>query len=678
MTDQHLRRQVLIPLTLTFLVLLGSFLYSGYTIRQSNISTELEHRYSGAQALFNELLSSKIEWMTATAEIIVRDEAMKNSMRRGDRDALYRQALPYFGRMSSRGGITHFYFHTQDARAFLRVSRPAQFGDSINRRTMRQAMQTGKPEYGLELGSLGTFSLRAVIPWRDESGPLGFIELGMEIESTLQAIKNITLVDYVMAIDKGFLDRQKWEAGMGMLRRQTDWDLLPDKVVIDKTLDRVPPSVAELLSRKGQLSSADTWRPASLDGRSFAARLFPLSESRGRVVGNFVLLYDITKETRDFSYFVLRIFVFGLALSAVLFIFAWRTLGRTEHKLETVRDKLLSEMANTNKVNALLEGEVEERRRVEADLVQLNENLEQRVAERTLNIEMMSRDIEKAHDELELAYLELKARQATILHQDKMAGIGLLAAGVAHEINNPIGFMASNIEELREYIPRLRRFFELQQNALETSAEPGVKRALQREREELDIDYIFTDFDLLIEESLEGAGRISSIVQNLRSFSRVDDVEYKLADIQECLESTVNITNYVLRYKAEVRREYGDIPKVHCCPQQLNQVFMNLLINAAQAIEKSGVVTIRTWADTTSVYVSVTDTGIGIPQETVSKIFEPFFTTKEVGKGTGLGLSIAYDIVSQHRGEIHVQSEPGRGTTFTIGLPLDAGAEHVR
>jgi len=677
MTEQHLRKQVLIPLTLTFLVLLGSFLYSGYKIRQNNISSALEHRYSGAQALFNELLSGRIDWMMATAEVIVRDESLKKAMRRGDRDALYRKARPHFDKMSSRGGITHFYFHTQDARVFLRVARPNQFGDTINRQTMRQALQSGKPEYGLELGSLGTLSLRTVIPWRDGSGHLGFIELGTEIGSTLQAIKNITQVDYVVTIDKTFLDRKKWETGMGMLRRQTDWDLFPDKVVIDTTLDRIPPSVAGLLSREGRLSSAETWRKAGLDGRSFAIRLFPLSENGGRVVGNFVLLYDVTKEMSGFTSFVVRIFVFGLALSMVIFIFAWRTLGRTEQKLDTVRNKLMSEVANTNKVNALLEGEVDERRRVEADLVQLNENLEQRVAERTLNIEMMSHQVEKAHKELELAYLELKARQATILHQDKMAGIGLLAAGVAHDINNPIGFVTNNIEELSEYIPRLRRFFESQQKALETGAEPGVKEVLQKEREELDIDYILMDFDLLIEESLEGARRISSIVQNLRSFSRVDDVEYKLADIQECLESTINITNYVLRYKAEVRRDYRAIPMVRCCPQQLNQVFMNLLINAAHAIEKSGVVTIRTWADTASVYVSVTDTGIGIPTETLPKIFEPFFTTKEVGKGTGLGLSIAYDIVSRHRGEIDVQSEPGRGTTFTIRLPMDAGAEHV-
>jgi len=677
MTDQRLRKQVLIPLTLTFLVLLGTFLYSGYAIRQNNISSALEHRYSGAQVLFNEMLTGRIDLMMATAEVIVRDEALKKAMRLGDRSALYRDALPFYKEMSKRGGITHFYIHTREGRSFLRVSRPGQFGDPINRWTMQRAMQTGKPECGLELGALGTFSLRVVIPWSDKSGNLGFIELGSEIDSTLRAIKHITQIDYVVTIDKTYLDRKKWEIGMGMLRQRTDWNMFPDNVVIYKTLDRIPSTVAGLLSREGRLSPAKTWKKASIDDRSYAARLFPLSDSRGRAVGNFVLLYDITKEMRDFTYFILRILVFGAALSAVLFIFAWRTLGRTELKLKTIRNELLNEVTNTNKINALLEVEVEERRRVEADLVQLNEHLEQRVAERTLNIEKISREIENAHHELERAYLELKARQATILHQDKMAGIGQLAAGVAHDINNPIGFVTNNIEELREYIPRLRRFIDSLQKALDTSAEAGVREALLREREELDIDYIFGDLDQLIEESLEGAGRIGSIVQNLRSFSRVDEVEYKLADIHECLESTINITNYVLRYKAEVRREYRDIPKVRCCPQQINQVFMNLLINAAQAIEKWGMVTVRTWADTETMYVSVTDTGIGIPPETLPKIFEPFFTTKETGKGTGLGLSIAYDIVTRHRGEIRVQSEPGRGTIFTISLPLDEGAENA-
>ena len=169
---------------------------------------------------------------------------------------------------------------------------------------------------------------------------------------------------------------------------------------------------------------------------------------------------------------------------------------------------------------------------------------------------------------------------------------------------------------------------------------------------------------------MEGASRVSDIVKNLRSFSRVDDFSFKLADINECLESSIKITQHELRHKAQIHRQYGEIPAVFCCPQQLNQAFMNLLVNAAHAIDKRGDVTLRSWADTEYFYLAISDSGCGIPEHQLSKIFEPFYTTKEAGKGTGLGLSIVNDIISLHHGEISVQSRLNQGTTFTIKLPL--------
>ena len=275
------------------------------------------------------------------------------------------------------------------------------------------------------------------------------------------------------------------------------------------------------------------------------------------------------------------------------------------------------------------------------------------------------------HSELEGAYNELKLTQAKILQQEKMASIGQLAAGVAHEINNPIGFVNSNLGTLRKYTVKLGEFIEVQAKMIVALGTAASQEEHSEARKKFKVDYVLQDITDLVEESLEGVERVRTIVANLKTFSRVDQAERKASDLNECLESTINIVWNELKYKVDLKREYGELPLVVCYPQQLNQVFMNLLMNAAQAIAEHGVITVRTWHDDGVVRVAITDTGNGIPAENLPRLFEPFFTTKEVGKGTGLGLSIAYDIVTkQHHGEISVQSEVGCGTTFMVTIPL--------
>ena len=193
---------------------------------------------------------------------------------------------------------------------------------------------------------------------------------------------------------------------------------------------------------------------------------------------------------------------------------------------------------------------------------------------------------------------------------------------------------------------------------------------LKKKQNQLEINYILEDIGPLIKESLDGAERVKKIVENLKTFSRIDQTDYKHADINECIESTLNIISNEIKYKATVEKEYGNIPSTKCYPQQLNQVFMNLLINAAQAIEKQGTIKIKTWNGDEVIKISISDTGCGVPEEKLEKIFDPFFTTKEVGKGTGLGLSICYEIIKKHDGNITVDSEAGQGTTFTVQIPV--------
>ncbi len=280
--------------------------------------------------------------------------------------------------------------------------------------------------------------------------------------------------------------------------------------------------------------------------------------------------------------------------------------------------------------------------------------------------------LEIKNQELKNANKELKATQSTVLQQEKMASIGQLAAGVAHEINNPTGFITSNLGTLEKYVSKLTEFINFQTSEIASLSTSEKIELMKKQRSKLKVDYILNDVGDLVKESLDGADRIKKIVQNLKSFSRIDDSENQSADINECIESTLNIVWNELKYKTTVKKEYGDLPHAICNPQQINQVFMNLLVNAAQAIETQGEILIKTWNGGGSVHISITDTGCGIPQDKISKIFEPFYTSKEVGQGTGLGLSIAYDIVKKHNGEILITSEPGKGTTFKVTLPSES------
>jgi signal transduction histidine kinase len=264
----------------------------------------------------------------------------------------------------------------------------------------------------------------------------------------------------------------------------------------------------------------------------------------------------------------------------------------------------------------------------------------------------------------------LKGAQAKVLHQEKMASIGLLAAGVAHEISNPIGFIHSNLSTLGKYLSRIVRFLAVQSGCIAAGAPPEQVGFVRQEQAGLKIDYIVKDLEDLVRESLEGAERVQSIVADLKSFSRVDESDYRPADLNESLRSTINIAWNEIRHKATLQKELGEIPRTRCYPQQMSQVFMNLLVNAAHAIEGRGVITVRSWKEGGYVCVSVADTGRGIPEENLNRIFEPFFTTKEAGRGTGLGLSIACDIVKKHNGEIAVRSEAGKGTVFTVRIPV--------
>ncbi len=245
-----------------------------------------------------------------------------------------------------------------------------------------------------------------------------------------------------------------------------------------------------------------------------------------------------------------------------------------------------------------------------------------------------------------------------LIQSDKLAAIGTLAAGVAHEINNPIGYINSNLNTMNKYLAKINQYTESIKN---TDAAKWN-----------DLQEMLKDFIDAVNESIEGANRVKKIVVDLKSFSRIDRAEKEMANLNEGIESTLNIVWNEIKYTCKVEKDYGDLPDLYCIPNQLNQVFLNLLVNAGQSIAgKSGLIKIKTWADEQNIYASIEDNGCGIPEKNLKRIFEPFFTTKEVGKGTGLGLSLVYDIIQKHKGHISISSEIGVGTKFAITLPRE-------
>ena len=297
-----------------------------------------------------------------------------------------------------------------------------------------------------------------------------------------------------------------------------------------------------------------------------------------------------------------------------------------------------------------------------------------RVLERSeliAHLSVSNLELTKERMEQQVLISKLQEAQSHLMQSEKMASIGQLAAGVAHEINNPIGFVYSNLGALEKYVLNLFGMLDAYEQAESEIASSGIREQLQEARKKLDIAFLKDDLHALMNESKEGITRVKNIVQNLKDFSHVDaSDEWHYSDLHAGLNSTLNIVNNEIKYKAEVVKEYGDIPQVECLPSQLNQVFMNLLVNASHAIDERGTITIRTGRKDDEVWVEVVDTGKGIPAENLKKIFDPFFTTKPIGKGTGLGLSLSYGIIQKHHGRIEVQSEVGKGTAFRVWLPL--------
>jgi signal transduction histidine kinase len=291
---------------------------------------------------------------------------------------------------------------------------------------------------------------------------------------------------------------------------------------------------------------------------------------------------------------------------------------------------------------------------------ELSRGLEDKVRVRT-------EQLRTANEELQAAYRELQATQLQLVQREKMASVGQLVAGVAHELNNPIGFVYSNVSTLEDFVRRLRGMLEAYRAA---PLAPEDQARLQGQWEARKVDYALKYLDSMIQGIKEGAERARKIVRDLRVFARTQDDVWQPVDLHEEIESSLTLLNHLLKDRVTVHRKFGELPEVECIRSQVDQVFLNLLANAAQAIPGPGAITIETCREGDAAVVSIADTGPGIAPDALGRVFDPFFTTKPVGEGTGLGLSISYEIVTKHGGEIRAENAPDGGAVFTVRIPL--------
>lgn len=372
---------------------------------------------------------------------------------------------------------------------------------------------------------------------------------------------------------------------------------------------------------KGAYEADDFFPDLGLSGLWLHFTAAPLYNKQGEVMGVIETLEDITERCE-----------------------AEDALRRAYDNLENLVIKRTAQLAEANQ---RLVADISQREAVENELIRRNAELTE------LNVQFT-----KAQEQL--------------LQSEKMASIGQLAAGVAHEINNPVGYIFSNYGTLESYIDALFEVLSHYESVENNISSPAILDELKKVKEKVELDFLKEDIPELMQQSKEGIDRVRKIVQDLKDFSRVDsNIEWQWASLHQGIDSTLNVVNNEIKYKADIIKEYGDIPDVECLQSQVNQVIMNLVVNASHAIgDERGKIHIRTSCDDKNVYIEVRDNGSGIPKEIVSRIFDPFFTTKPIGKGTGLGLSLSYGIVKKHNGEFSVTSEPGVGTSFLVSLPI--------
>jgi PAS domain S-box-containing protein len=738
MKTARIRLRVLVPLVTALALLLAAFVVTVNSIQDRDTTDRVAKKLNSVKELYKTQLDSDASMLAAALRVILSNERMKEALRARDRKALLEWGTPLSEELRVNHKITHFYFQGPDRVNILRFYKPEKYGDTINRFTTLEAQRTGQLTYGVELGALGTFTLRAVSPCYDNGQLLGYIELGEEIDHIAQKLHEVLGVNIFVAIEKEHVDRKQWETGMQVLGRDFNWDQFSDVVIVSQTKPTFPMELAPFLSKSQRARESVDVRTTA-DGLRYRCKFLPLTDASGREVGAMVVAIDVTEAIAAANRSSLVVSGVCVLVGGALFVLFYFFLGRVERQLVAAHQEL-EQWGKTleHKVEERtreLKEEIAERKKAEEALWESQQRYQAIVENTVLGITIMDtnykiimtnatfanlfrkspgdfvgkycfREYERREavcphcpgkramvsgntEEVEThavlddgTYVYVRNRaiplfgsdgvikgfiemveniterkqaekekeklQVQLLQSEKMAAVGQLAGGVAHEINNPLSVILGFAQGVAKRI-----------NAGDPLEMP--LKSIERE-----------------------AKRCKKIVQDLLTFSRSQKKEPEFIAVIPTIESALSLVQSRANTAAvEIIREFQEnIPQLFANPTQVQQVVINLANNAMDAMEKGGTLSIsargveensKRWVE-----ISVKDTGTGMSEEIQSHIFEPFFTTKEVGKGTGLGLGLCYEIVKSAGGTIAFATEAGKGTCFTVRLPVaDEGAEKV-
>lgn len=696
-----MRMLILVPLSIVLLTLLGFSIFTLHWFQRNTIADSFNEKIISVNEMFHRILDEDAEKLNVIADFLKTDKNFQNAWLAKDREKLLRHAMPIYKNILSVNQITHFYFIGTDKICFLRAHKPDRYGDLIDRFTLKQASTENAPSYGIEMGPLGTFTLRVVHPWLMNGKTAGYIEVGEEIEHIAPRLKKIFGVDLFFAITKQYLDRTQWEAGMRMMERQSEWDQFSSFVVIDKTSEKIPVQIGKCLDLFHPDNHANGVIYASESEKKYRAKCIPLIDAGNQNVGNMIVVKDTTEEELSLKRSSLFLLFLSLLIGGSLIGFFYFYVGLIELKLKEMYDHLRTEIEfrksaeesateNAKKYKALFDHANDSILLIDIDtgvLMDANKEAERLLGRSKNEIIGMHRSEIHAPDQEErykyLFYASIDSHrvidfEAEILRQDgitipvrissnvlelqgkkiiqclfrdiseskklesmvfqseKLAAVGQLAAGVAHEINNPLGVIIGFVQSICRRI------------------KPG--------------DILEMPLKSIEREAI----RCKDLVQDLLIFSRVDKGGHYPLDMNKTIEDALNLITAKCKVSnVEIQTKlFPEIPHISGNSNQIQQVIINLANNAIDAMPNGGMLEISTEVKAQSwVYLKISDTGNGIPADIRSKIFEPFFTTKEVGKGTGLGLSLVYEIVKKHSGTIDLQSRPGF-TEFCLKFPV--------